>query len=149
MGQCPFVSAVKDDLSQWRSQLVFCFFVFFCFLLHPWDMEVPNLNPSHSCNLHHCYGNAGSLTHFTRPGIEPVPLQRQQWILNPLHHTRSSWRSHFMKLIWSLVDLQCCDNFGCTTKWFSYTGAHILTLNFLKFILWIYFKLLVDNRFLN
>ena len=27
----------------------------------------------------------------------------------------------FFKFIWSVVDLQCSDNFCCTTKWFSYT----------------------------
>ena len=27
---------------------------------------------------------------------------------------------HFLKFYWSIVDLQYCDNFYCTTKWFSY-----------------------------
>ena len=26
----------------------------------------------------------------------------------------------FKKFYWSIVDLQCCDNFCCKTKWFSY-----------------------------
>ena len=25
---------------------------------------------------------------------------------------------------WSIADLQCCDNFCCTTRWFSYTCTH-------------------------
>ena len=29
------------------------------------------------------------------------------------------------KFCGSMVDLQCCDNFCCTTKWFSYTYTHI------------------------
>ena len=32
---------------------------------------------------------------------------------------------HFLKFYWSVIDLQCCDNFCHTTKWFSYTYAHI------------------------
>ena len=27
---------------------------------------------------------------------------------------------------WSLVDLQCCDNFCCIAKWFGYTNIYIL-----------------------
>ena len=33
--------------------------------------------------------------------------------------------SFFKKFYWSIVDLQCCDNFWITTKWFSYTYTHI------------------------
>ena len=59
----------------------------FVFLgLHPWHMEVPRLgvewdlqpltyttatarwDPSHICDLHHSSYNAGSLTHWARPG---------------------------------------------------------------------------------
>ena len=29
-------------------------------------------------------------------------------------------------LNWSIADLQCCANFCCTTKWFSYTYVYIL-----------------------
>ena len=32
---------------------------------------------------------------------------------------------NFLKFYWSIVDLQCCDNFCCTPKWFSYTRTHI------------------------
>ena len=34
---------------------------------------------------------------------------------------------------WSIVDLQCCVNFHCTAKWFSYT--YIYTYSFLKIFL--------------
>ena len=64
--------------------------------LHPWHMEVPRLgieselqlqayasatalwDLSHICNLYTtAQGNAGSLTHGVRPGIEPT----SSWIM--------------------------------------------------------------------
>ena len=35
----------------------------------------------------------------------------------------------FFKCYWSIVDLECCDNFYCTTKRFSYTCTHIYSLS--------------------
>ena len=68
----------------------------FCFLgLHPWNMKVPRLGvkwelqpPAYAtatalrdlslvCDLHQAHGNAGSLTHWARPGIQPM----SSWIL--------------------------------------------------------------------
>ena len=57
-----------------------------------WKFPGQGLNPSHSCDLCHSWGNAGSLTHCARPGIKPLPqqrpksLQRQHHILNLLCH---------------------------------------------------------------
>ena len=63
--------------------------------LYPWHMEVPRLgvqlelellayttatttpDPSHVFDLHYTHGNAGSLTHWARPGIKPMSW----WIL--------------------------------------------------------------------
>ena len=39
---------------------------------------------------------------------------------------------HFLKFCWSIVYLHFCDNFHCTTKWFSYTYTHIHSYNILK-----------------
>ena len=38
----------------------------------------------------------------------------------------------FNLFYWSTVDLQCCGNFSCTAKWFSYT--YIYTFLFFKFL---------------
>ena len=55
------------------------------FLAAPRQMEFPGQgsNPSCSCNLCYGYGNAGSLIHCTRSGIEPVSLLLQR-----------HWRAH-------------------------------------------------------
>ena len=56
----------------------------------PMGVPVPGLSPSHSSDLHHSFGNTRSLTHSAGLGIKPMPLQRQHWILNPLHHKGNS-----------------------------------------------------------
>ena len=46
---------------------------------------------------------------------------------------------------WSIVDLQCCDSFWCTTKWFSYTHTHTyIYIHFSTF-----FSIMVYHRTLN
>lgn len=35
------------------------------------------LDPSHSCDLSHSYGNARSLTYFAGPGINPISQHSQ------------------------------------------------------------------------
>ena len=51
-------------------------FIYFCFLeLHLWHMEVPRLRVESQLQLPaygHSHSNAGSLTHWERPGIEPA-----------------------------------------------------------------------------
>ena len=48
------------------------------------------------------------------------------WFLHLLA-VRSS-PAHLKKFYWSWVDLQCCDNFCCTRKGFSYTCTRINSL---------------------
>ena len=58
-----------------------------------WKFPGQELNPSCSCDLHHSCSHTGSLTHCTRLGIEPVPLQQLellQWLLNLLYHFENS-----------------------------------------------------------
>ena len=40
----------------------------------------------------------------------------------------------FLKFYWSIVDLQVCDNFCCTIKWFSYIRTHIHPFRFFPHI---------------
>ena len=86
------------DFSKYRFSLSLSFiYLFFLSFLGPlpWHMEVPRLAvkselwllatataiatraPSHVCDLHHSSGNTGYLTHWARPGIEPM----SSWIL--------------------------------------------------------------------
>ena len=87
-----------------------CFSTFFSFIFsffggpHLCHMQVPSQesNPSGSCDPYHSCSNARSLIHYTRPGIESVPLQRQYWILNPLCYSGNSLLFHFLKgVLWS------------------------------------------------
>ena len=90
-----FVFSLERYRPLWSgNKLKVCLFVVF-FRPHPWHMEVHRLgaelvlqllayttatatqDPSHVCDLHHSSGNAGSLTHWVRPGIELV----SSWIL--------------------------------------------------------------------
>ena len=41
---------------------------------------------------------------------------------------------------WSIVDLQCCVNFWCTAKWFSYTYIYIFS--FIFFSIMVYYRIL-------
>ena len=63
----------------------FCFcFPFFC-LTALQHIEFPDQgsDPSHGCNLSHSCGNAGSLTHYAGPAIEPV-FECSQEATNPI-----------------------------------------------------------------
>ena len=64
------------------------FFLFFFGCIHGiWKFLGQGLNPSCSCGIVCSYSNSGSLTKCVRPGLQPLLLQRQHWILNLLSHT--------------------------------------------------------------
>ena len=71
-----------------KSCVHFCLFVFGC-SLSVWKFPGQGSNLSCSCDLCHRCSDIRSLTHCTRMGIKPMPLQRC-WILNPLYHSRNS-----------------------------------------------------------
>ena len=39
---------------------------------------------------------------------------------------------HLNKIYWSIVDLQCCINFFCTVKWFSYQFSSVQLLSYVQ-----------------
>ena len=73
--------------------------LYFLFWL-PQDMELPGQgsDPSHSCDLHCNCGNAGSLTHYARPGIEPASQSLRDTPPIPLCHSRNSLSSVFLSV---------------------------------------------------
>ena len=48
-------------------------------------------------------GNAGSLTHWVRPEIQPTSSQRQHWVLNLLSHSGNSSDGYFNWTVCLLV----------------------------------------------
>ena len=66
--------------------------------LQAYTTAMATLDPSCVCDQHCSLHVARSLTHWTRPGIEPVSSQRQCWILNLLRHTGSSKTAWFFNL---------------------------------------------------
>ena len=62
-----------------------------------WKSPGQGSNPSCSYDICHSCSKARSLIHCARLGIEPIPPQRQHWILNPLHHSGSSYFARSFK----------------------------------------------------
>ena len=99
----------KETLICWVLIECKCIHLFFHFFFLFYHMEVLGpgvLNQSYSCwptpqpwqhrilatsaTYMALCGNLGTLTHCVRPGIKPVSLQRQGWVLNPLSHETNS-----------------------------------------------------------
>ena len=89
----------------------------FSFVSHTcniWKLLGQGLKPSHICILHHSYGNEGSLTHCTGPGMEHATEMNQ--IINPLCHSGNSSlflnESNRLGISKSLSALKFCDSNG-------------------------------------
>ena len=64
-----------------------------------------------------------------QPGIEPMSLAVKAWSLNHwMSRDVPTYYYFLFQLIfyWSIVELQCCVNYSCRAKWFSYTFIYIL-----------------------
>ena len=79
-------------------------------------------NPSHSCELWHGCGSAGSWIHCARPGIKPEPLKRKHWILNLLCHSGNS--SCFFLIHWWTLWIKNCRGSG----WLSSSKEGLVVL---------------------
>lgn len=92
LSQC-VVKYVREVIWTWSflCQTVFlfvCLFVWLCLWYE--EFPGPGIKPTCSCYLCHGCGNARSLTQCIGQRIKSMPLQRQCWIFNPLHHRRNS-----------------------------------------------------------
>ena len=58
---------------------------------------------------------------FPDQGLNLCPLQWKHGVL-----TTGRPRTSQLIFYWSIVELQCCVNYSCTAKWFSYTFIYIL-----------------------
>ena len=72
------------------------------------------------------HGNADSLTHWARPGIEPassgsLPTEPQQEVL-----------------YWGRVDLQCCVSFRSAAKWLNYIYIYICMYVYIYVYIYVY-----------
>ena len=74
-----------------------------------------------------------------QPGTEPRALPVKA--LSPNHWTTREF-CFFKKFYWSIVDLQCCVNFCCIAKWFSYTCTRIYISYFMFFSIMICHRIL-------
>ena len=72
------------------KQIQIFFFFFFGCTQDIWKFLSQGSKLSCSCNQCHRYSNAGPLICCARPGIEPMPPQKQCQIINPLLYNRNS-----------------------------------------------------------
>ena len=81
---------LQQTQKHFLSFLSFFILIFFGHSCGIWTFPGQGSNLSCSWNPHHSCGNAVSLTHCARPGMEQVLPQRQRRVLNLLHHGRST-----------------------------------------------------------
>ena len=147
--------------SWWRIKLLEVR-IFFVFLgPHPLHMEDPGLGVklellpltytiatatqglSHTVTYITAHGNAGSLTHSARPGIEPISL----WILIGFVTTEPWWVSRIFYFYWNRVDLQCFFSFNYTIKWFSYIYICMYVCVYIYILFYVLFHYTQDNEY--
>lgn len=89
------LNSINTKISSYQS-----FLSFFFFLATPWHVEFPSQGSdlSHSCDLCCTWGNTGSLTHCTGPGIELVS-QLSQDAANPTRPQQKLQSSLLLELI--------------------------------------------------
>ena len=93
---------------------IYIYIIYFVFLgPHLWHMEVPKLGIELELHYSHrnvrselCHGNAGSLTHCVRPGIEPVSskfmqilksiVNKKRFLISSLPHEYKGKMSSFL-----------------------------------------------------
>ena len=71
--------------------------------------------------------------------VQPVRTQQQmRHVVTelPLVSEMLSGQCLFTNFNFHIVDLQCCINFCCTARWFSYTHTHICRFFLYSFPLW-------------
>ena len=79
-----------------KITILFINFFFFGHTCSIWEFLGQGSNLSHSWDLHHNWGNTGSLTHCGFGlGIEPTAAQRQHQTLNLLYHSGNSQNYDF------------------------------------------------------
>ena len=128
--------------------LVYFFFPFFVFLgSHPWHMEVSRvrvelelqplayatatLNPSCICDLYQTHSTARSLTHWVRPGIEPV----FSWML-VIFISTEPWMGTPLDVFFLVILIYCL----CSLLWYLYKYK-ILNNNCLVFFVSVFILL--------
>ena len=91
-----FINFFKNNFKlYWFFYIAFLFSISFFFhwkknffnWMHLWHMDVPGPGAESKlhCDLCHSCGNSGSLTHWTKPGIKPMPPPS-----SPLLHSGTS-----------------------------------------------------------
>ena len=126
--------------------------------MHSWHAEIVRIKPGPQCDPNYCGDNILSLTHWATGEflIIPfflflaMPMACESSLgqgANPYHRsklnhfsdnawsltycaTQNLWELLNFILYWSIVDLQCCVNFRCTAKWFSYTYTYTHSIFF-------------------
>ena len=100
-------------------------------ILQPWQHQLQAASATYTT----VHGNARSVTHWARPGIETLSSQRQHWILNPLatmrtpiliksQHSRSSLFEHYYQALSPLEAAMHQSDLSYGFKFYLYHKSH-------------------------